>query len=168
MHGWHYMTTPRYGDLFIIASPVPSPVASPVSISVASLPLTTPVPFPIVTSVVFPVSQMFDAGKSTSETNLVGGYNSWIDQGFNIDQGFDIFTSTPYIPESLDEGKPDGDCLQQLEKTAHKKSRAKAAAGLISPSKFFKMKGLKIYNDEDIKSKTGLEKMRQFWNEKVE
>jgi hypothetical protein len=30
------------------------------------------------------------------------------------------------------------------------------------------MKGLKIYNDEDIKSKTGLEKMRQFWNEKVE
>jgi hypothetical protein len=81
--------------------------------------MTTPVPFPAVTSVVFPVSQMFDAGKSTSETNLVGGYNSWIDQGFNIDQGFDMFTPTPCTAESLDEGKPDGDCLQQLEKTAH-------------------------------------------------
>jgi hypothetical protein len=40
--------------------------------------------------------------------SLVGGYNSWIDQGFNIDQGFDMFTSTPCTAESLDEGKPDG------------------------------------------------------------
>ena len=99
-----------------VASPVPSPVASlvktSVSLSVASSPPTTPVTFPDVASVVFPISETFDADDSTSETS-VGGYKSW------IDHGFDMFTSTPCTTESSDEGKPDGDCLQQLEETAH-------------------------------------------------
>jgi hypothetical protein len=56
------------------------------------------------------------------------------------------------------------------------KQRQLSDSRLTYPSKLFniefrqaKMKGMKIFNNQEIKSQTGLEKMRrQFWNEKAE